>query len=375
MLFGKELKKIVCSMTFVLYAVAVFAMYMTQFANDTEPIQKPVPGQEDYGTKVREVPEVMMPAAITALQREYESGVFVAYPVGFYKEVHLTEKQDVQMQKVLQELSHEVTYERFRELMRQADDIIGGGSAYSDTYIVSKFSRVPMTYEEALAEYEEFVKEDRVTNAYARLFCDYLGIVVSVLPVFVAVALVNSDIRAGMEQLIYARRIASWKLVLVRYLALCIGMIVPVLLTAIHAHIGVAGQYTGCEMDFWAMYQYTGMWLVPNIMFTTALGMLLAECTAPLLAIVVQAALWFASIFSVRTVDIKPFGMVIRHNSLYGRDLFMEKWKDFVFNRSFLAVLSIVLVIVTVFVYEKKRKGAFYGIFKGRKNRLRKSEA
>lgn len=42
--------------------------------------------------------------------------------------------------------------------MRKADKIIGGGSKYSDDNIVGNFSRIPKTYEDALAEYEQFCK-------------------------------------------------------------------------------------------------------------------------------------------------------------------------------------------------------------------------
>ena len=105
MLFFKECKKVIFSLTFVIYLVTVFAMYFTQFHNDRAPIRKPSPSDEYYGTVAREIPEILMPKAIEGLVGEYLSGSFSAYPYGFYKNVRLNEKKRTQLVSVIAELS------------------------------------------------------------------------------------------------------------------------------------------------------------------------------------------------------------------------------------------------------------------------------
>lgn len=47
-------------------------------------------------------------------------------------------------------LSDHIPYEEFKEYMKQADDLIGGGSNYSENSLLN-YSYVAITYEEAAA--------------------------------------------------------------------------------------------------------------------------------------------------------------------------------------------------------------------------------
>ena len=106
MLFMKECKKILCSLTFLIYCITVLAMYFTQFHSDgREAQEKPVPGRDNYGMIAKEVPEILMPAAADSLIGEYLSGSFTAYPFGFIKYVKLTENKKAQLAKIISEVS------------------------------------------------------------------------------------------------------------------------------------------------------------------------------------------------------------------------------------------------------------------------------
>ncbi len=421
-LFFKECKKIIFSLTFLMYVIVVFAMYFSQFVSDRDPIPQPRAGMADYGTVAKEVPEILMPNAVEGLVNEYLSGSFTTYPIGFYKNVKLNEKKSTELCEIIYELSgitkeqldsfadyeegggyeavpdgnggfamimrepvlpeinipESLTYERFRELMRQADKIIGGGSDYSDDYIVGSFSRVPKTYEDALDEYNAVINEEKITPAYARLFCDYSCIDLAIMPVFVAAALAAKDKKSRMEQLVYSRKISSARLVLTRYLALVFVMAIPVAITAIHAHIGVCGLYEGYDTDSLAFVKYPIMWLLPNILLATAVGMLLTEIFSPLIAIFVQGAWWFGGVFASTgglTGNITSFVLVPRHNNLYGADLFAATFRQFTFNRIFYTSLSILIIILTVIIYEVKRRGGFNGLSGTFKNNSDKSAA
>lgn len=411
-LYFKECRKVLCSLTFVLYTAAVLAMYFTQFHSDcSAPEAVPEPGADDYGMTARETPEILMTRAASSLVGEYLQNSYAAYPFGFYKEIHLLENKRQKMADIIREctgltraeldsfedydeggyvadgngdaiyveptmpeydIPETLTYERFRELMREADEIIGGGSRYSDEFIVGNFSMVPKTYEEALAEYNELVKEDKITGAYARLYCDYMGLMLAILPVFVAVSLMQLDRKARMEQLVYSRRISSVKLVFARFTALVSAMLLPLIVTTVFAQAKVLQLYPGCSVDMLAFARYAVIWLLPAIMITTAVGMFVTELGSGLSAIFIQGAWWFAAVFSGSLEgSIGKFDLVVRHNSLYHSDLFREEYGDFVFNRVFFAVAALVLAALTTVIYEQKRRGISFGIPILGKNRRR----
>lgn len=417
MLFFKECKKILFSLTFIFYCIAVLAMYFSQFHNDIgRPLERPLPGRENYGTIVREVPEILMPVATASLVREYLSGSFIAYPYGFIKHVRLTEKEKTHMAEIILKVSgitpdqldsfedfeqggyymdengymdylepkipeiripDGLTYEDFRELMREADKIIGGGSMYGDGFIVRYFSRIPKTYEDALAEYDQFINEDKITGAYARLYCDYLGILLAILPVFVAASLARLDKKSRMEQLAYARKISSAKLIFTRFLALVAVMLLPLIITAVIAQTKVQGIYPEDAVDSFAFCRCIVLWLVPNILTASAVGMLVTELASGLLAIFLQGVWWITSIFSAiggLTGGVGKFTLVMRHNSLMGHDVFYDQWTNILFNRSFYTVFSLLAILLTAALYEQKRRGMINGLTSKSRNKNSKRQ-
>lgn len=402
MLFIKECKKIFFSITFVLYVIGIFAMYSTQFISETDDIvTPPVKGLESYGTFVKEEPEILMPSAVRGLIREYLSGSYTAYPVGFYKNVRLSEKKSNEMSEIIYELSgitskeldelknsnsdipdiavsQGLTYEHFRELMKKADKLIGGGSDYSEQYIVERFSRVPKTYDDALAEYSAFINDDKITRAYARLFCDYVGIPISFLPIFISVAICLRDKKARMQSLVFSRKISSVKLIIIRYAAMIFILTMPVIITALAGTLFVNKLYPDFQTDTLAFFKYSLIWLVPNIMISTGVGMLITELTMSSAAILIYGMWWFISLFSSAGAlvgRIGMFTMIIRHNSLLDSDIFMRNYNTFLLNRMFFTAASLLIVILTVIIYEQKRRGRLDGYSWGNKNHKNKSEA
>lgn len=419
-MFFKECKKAVFSITFLLYIFVVFAMYISQFDSDTsEPEPAPSATSENYGYTDKLIPETLMPNAIDGLVGEYLSGEFITYPMGFYKRVVLTEKKKTALAAIITELTglaaeeldgftddyvpegfsyvpsengdvilsyHEkvipeitvpesLTYERFRELMDEADKIIGGGSYYGEKGISRYYSRVPKTYEDALAEYNHLIYDEKVTGAYARLFCDYAGIDLAVMPVFVAAALVSLDRKSRMSDLIYSRKISSLKLIFTRFAALVTVMLIPAAVTVVMANISVSSRYPDFTVDLLAIPKLAAVWLIPNVLLAAAMGMFVTELSSPILAVFIQGAWWMGSVMSADglTGEISPFTLVCRHNSLYKYELFENTMPQFVFNRTFYTILSLVLVALTAVLYELKRRGIWNGLFPSGKNSFRKS--
>lgn len=384
MLLGKEIKKAAISITFFVFIIALLAMPLSEdvlnFSNH-DVITAPKQG-EDYGIQQKEVPELIMPAAFNSLYNEFTANEYIAYPIGFYKNVKLNETDKEKMAEIISTLSgvpvndlltsansievtlsDDISYEEFKECMKQADDLIGGGSNYSESNLLN-YSYVAITYEEAVTNYNLIVNEDKFTGAYARLFCDYVGIILSILPVFIAVAICLKDKRAKMNDLIYVRKTSSFKLILSRYFAVVISVMLPTVILACISNSTVWGQYSGMALDYLAPLKYALGWLMPSVMIAAAIGMFFTELTGTPIAIAIQALWWFidlnAGVGRLRGVHTL-FELTPRHNSLGNTQIFLDEFHTLVTNRLIIAGAALLLVAVTVIIYEQKRRGKFSG--------------
>ena len=384
MLLEKEIKKTAISITFFVFIIALLAMPLSQdvlnFSNH-DVITAPKQG-EDYGIQQKEVPELIMPAAFNSLYNEFTANEYIAYPIGFYKNVKLNETDKEKMAEIISTLSgvpvndlltsansievtlsDDLSYEEFKECMKQADDLVGGGSNYSENNLLN-YSYVAITYEEAVTNYNLIVNKDKFTGAYARLFCDYTGIILSILPVFIAVAICLKDKRAKMNDLIYVRKTSSFKLILSRYFDIVISVMLPTVILAYISNSTVWGQYSGMALDYLAPLKYALGWLLPSVMIATAIGMFFTELTGTPIAIAIQALWWFidlnVGVGRLRGVHTM-FELTPRHNSLGNTQIFLDEFHTLVANRLMIAGTALLLVAVTVIIYEQKRRGKFSG--------------
>ena len=403
MLFNKECKKVLLSLTFWIYCILVVIMFAENYYSEAKyPISKPAKGGSDYGLMVREDPELIMEGASASLMSDFASNRYVCYPYGFYKAVSLDKEDRDKVEEYVTEITawdHDeilkqidsadvyymehgfstfpgyefesvnidknMTYERYKEIMADIDDILGGGSAYKVDTLASRYSLVPMTYEDAVKEYEDSISEDTVTGSLARLFSDYAGISLAYTPVFAAAALVAADRRRKMTELVYSRNISSLKLTFIRYGALVAMMFIPVFLTMIAAAIQAGEVYGDEPLKMHYMFTTTTFWLLPELMAVTAVGMFLTEFFSAGFAVAAQGAWSFLSLMSCGdklSGNITKFCLICRHNTLYDRSAFMETYNDFVFNRIFYMVLALVMVLAAAYVYHLKRGGRFNGI-------------
>jgi len=404
MLFSKECKKILHSFTYILYCALVILMVVSQYFGESGgKVYPPVKGGDDYGYKIEEDHDIIMSSATVALTTEYFANRYVCYPFGFYKAVHLNNKEQAEVEKYISELSgldskelidiknnsniynytdgthyysdynvmdvpvsETLTYERFTEIMGDVDDILGGGSDYAVESLVVRFSRIPMTYEDAVEDYNELIEDDKITGAYARLFSDYAGIVLAIVPVFVAAALTAADRRRKMNELIYSRKTSSFRLVFTRYASLVTMMFIPVFLLIVIAFVQLLSMYSGEKMDMSVMFTLPTFWLLPNIMTASAIGMLVTELFSGGAAILVQFVWWFMGLMMAGTAGldgmIGKYTFICRHNSLGMRRAFFMNWDNFVFNRIFYIIISLAAAVVAVLIYDMKRGGRFDGI-------------
>ena len=388
MLFLKEMKKTVVSVIFLVFLVAIVAFAKSQNILDFSKDNKITPPRqgEDYGSRKKEVPEQVMPAAFASLCSEFAQNGYTAYPIGFYKRVKLNGKKQGQMAEILAALSgipaggwmnldgspinweeltleEDLSYEEFKGYMKRADGLIGGGSKYSEDFLPS-YGSVPVTFWEAREEYLLVAGTDRFTGAYARYFCDYFGIILSVLPVFFAVSVCLQDRKAGMCDLVYARKISSFKLVVTRYLAVLASILLPVVILSYVSSASVWGIYGEQGIDYILPLKYVAGWLMPSVMVAAAVGMFFTELTGTPVAVAIQAIWWFVDInSSVARIDGKQvlFQLIPRHNSLGGTQIFLDNFQRLAANRVLCAGAALALVLMTVIIYGQKRRGKING--------------
>ncbi|WP_313802299.1 hypothetical protein [Cytobacillus sp.] len=397
-LFLREFKKVILSLTFLTLVAAILLMVYSQDVlnfNDRE-IKMPHPGQ-NYGMQTEEIPEIIMPAALTSLYSEYKSNSYTAYPIGFYKNVKLNNRDQQQVAKILSMLTgisldeliksasvtaknrkslifedgkdaallvkDELTYEKFKSYMKQVDKLIGGGSNYSETFLIN-FGKIPITYEEAVASYHMIKDEDHFLGAYARLFSDYMVTVLSILPVFVAIAISIKDKRFVIHELIYTRKISSVNIILIRYISIITAIMIPVMVISYISNMSVWSFYDGMKLDYLAPLKYNLGWILPSVMISAAVGMFFTELTNTAIGVAVQGLWWFIDInrgIAEVNSSYSLFRLSPRHNSLANTQTFIDHFYSLIANRLFFIVLALIIVAATILIYEQKRRGKLNG--------------
>lgn len=389
-LFMKECSQTAKSLTYWLMVIIMVLFFASQMGQmDME--KAPEKGMEDYGVKPSKDKNIIMSATLGMLAEEYAEGRYTTYPIGFAKSVTLGKEEERRIGEILKEATglgkeeierkmdefygtsgniasrptlqptESLSFERFEELMQEVDDMLGGGSSYALDSLGDNGSE-PKTYEDAMKEYEELVQKDGYTGGYARLFSDYMVIILGILPVFLAVTRELRDRRANMQELIYVRRSSSMTIIASRYLSMVVMILIPVFALSIQpmANCITYARSAAISVDYLAFAKYIAGWLLPTVMVMTALGMLLTDLTDTALAVLVQGAWWFVSIFmGVNTMGGGRYGwnLIPRHNTILNYSGYQEGFSQLLCNRILYALLAVIAVSVTAWIYSKKRKG------------------
>lgn len=382
-------------------------------------LSKPSKKDDYFGSKVSEDnPEAIMTGVTRALLSEYEANSYATYPLGYYKAITLSGDEQKQVLGILCEITglteeelknlpddyfpavtgtiisfdamnvdkdgnlnmemgsgtdtksednkyahfvSQVTYEHFKELMRKMEAIIGEkGSQYSPEMMLTYFGMSEMTYEEALEEYNQTINQDKVTDGFARLFCDYMGLALGLYPVFLVVIIWMKDRMSNATELIYSRNISSTKLLLSRYLAGITMVLIPVLLLSLESLVPLIsfGAKNGIQIDCFAYIKYIVWWLLPEVMVVCAIGMFFTLLTDSPIAIVLQFLWWMVDKGATGlSGDTKLTTLMIRHNTLRGYETIQEDLQIIWMNRLLMAGIGILFVVLSIWVLTSKRKG------------------
>lgn len=397
-LFLKECRQILRSLIYYIYIV-IFVLFITSQMGDTNwigALREPQPGSDYYGYGYSDDPDDIMENAIENLFEETYRNDYSTYPFGFIKRVTLTEEELAGIESELEKctgrsfaeltelyidyyqnvdfsgsfdqymkselgwhipIADGFTYGEFEKLMEQVSDIIGKGCMYEDSYKTSAVKE--LSYEDAMEEYLDLRDRDRVTGAQMRLFCDYAGIVLAILPIFVGASSCLRDKRAKAADVIYAKKVSGTALILSRYFANVLLLFVPIVVCAVLLQMPSYHQAVkmGMAPDGLAFLKYTVIWLLPVIMITLALAFLITELTEKILAIPIQLVWAFGSELAASTIvgDFQ-WKLIVRWNDFGGYSRYAAQQQQLYLNRGYYVILSMICIVAAVIVYEKKRK-------------------
>ena len=407
-LWKKECTQTVKSLIYWLYVACIVLFYVSQLGRMGDHMLKaPAEGQEDYsayGEKSAASEQEIMEYGLGELVWGYCANSFTTYPAGFAKTVRLDEEEKIRIGKIICEMTgvaeedfpeklneyiagqeqsmYDVadesesgekeeywepevkdgySYEEFLVKMEEVREIAGPGSYFSEEMLSSR-ARNPVDFEGAKEAYGHLVHEDGFTGGYARLFCDYMGILLGVLPVFLIATRVLRDRRAGIQELVYSRKASSSVIVCSRYLANVCMIMFPVILLSLlpMADCILFTKGSGISLDYLAFLKYDLGWLLPTVLVSAAVGLFLTELTESALAVLIQVGWWYVNLQTgVQGIQGGSYGwnLMPRHNTEVNYGSFADGFAQLVRNRVLYTVMAVVLVAVTIVVYELKRKG------------------
>ncbi len=395
-LFIKECRSVMRSAAYVVFVIAILLFYHLQIgtmipdhiaeaANSTQsaelgkynPLIEPDAESGFYGVKKAEVPEVIMPTLIGRLAEDVQRNTFSAYYFGFYRAVHLKESELELLQGIIrdctgmdyktvselmpEEISVVCSYETFQDKMKIAEDLIGSSSSYTyEAY--SQIATVPKTYEEAADDYAWITSVERVSGAYARVFCDYMNIIALFFSVFITVAVLMRDKRQGIDEVLFSRSISTAKLLLIRYLACVASLILPFIAVSVlpTCRFIVFGIQTGLDVNALAYLQAILLWIAPSVMISAAVGFLMTFLTENHAGILVWSVISFISLVTSAehlADGVYTLNPLVRFNSLEHTERFYAGLSAFLYNRLFYAVLAVIILMISMWIYDRRRRG------------------
>ena len=99
-------------------------------------------------------------------------------------------------------------------------------------------------------------------------------------------------------------------------------------------------------------------WLLPTVMMVCSVGMFFTLLTDSPIGIAIQFIWWMVDKgVTGLSGDTSITTLMIRHNTLRGYDIIQNNFEMICINRLLVAVISIAIVILSVWILSLKRKG------------------
>lgn len=292
----------------------------------------------------------------------YQNGQFITNPEDWeYIENNSGLSDDAE--KSEDELTVNVTFSRFKEIIEDVNRRIGRNSYFSWTmlsmyYDGNDMQDAPITGQ----QHQEFYEKDHVTGAFARYFCDSISLLILCLPAFVLIDLMLKDKRCKIRELIYQRAENSGKIIFARFgAAVCMTML-PICILPVKSFLKILlyCRSIGVAVSLFAFPVYIFGWVFPTVLLVTAIALLMTVLTGNSFAILTTGLLWLfgkPSVDKIAGGNYGLFDLVIRHNTLKGYGRMMENMQTLIANRVLVSAAALLLTGLAAWIYSVRRKG------------------
>lgn len=290
---------------------------------------------------------------------------FTKYSELITKKVQITDNQLLYLKNIYEQMvSKDKQEQNVKELygiydnwFNEIDDMLGGNTAFGNKnrqYVLN----LSNSLEDEEKNFESIKNEEKITNAYARYYSDYMVLLAGILPaVFGAFTLIE-DRKYKLHELIYAKPMKSYKYVLSKFLAITLLFAIFFYLIAAISTIlfYLFSQSYVFNVDNLAFFKYTTFWIMPTVLFTTAISMLLSIIiNNGIVSIVIQLVIFFMSAQPL-IGGYKWYRPIIRYNEIGNIDFYRKNFGCIMINRIGISIFSIVIVLITIKIYDNIRK-------------------
>ena len=363
----KEIKYQLKNITFYGFFIVVLLMFLSQLGiPEKNDLTLPTQSEKHYHAEEITDHDKQMKHMYLWLGKNYSEGTVLKYKFSFGYDSNLTDTQKNHLKTVIDKiytfddknnLKVNVSYDEFLDILKDLDKNLDGDTIYGTPEKYGIFYD-EISLESAKKAFNDVMENDKFTNAYGRLFADYLGITAGFFPVFLSGFIFIRERKKNDYEKIYKSKISFAKYLLAKYIGICICIIGCYFILATYTTLAYLkfALDSDCVIDKLAIYKYTLSWIGPTVLFTTAFGMLMSAIfNNGIVAIAIQLILCISSIHDL----IGQYGLtkyVIRFNAFGNHDSYLNFRPAIIENRIFYTVLSFVIVLSSSYIWTRFRK-------------------
>lgn len=135
-----------------------------------------------------------------------------------------------------------------------------------------------------------------------------------------------------------------------------------IMLMATFYNIKIIGVNGIENTDPFAFYKYSFLWLIPTLMVVLSVGMFTTILTNSPVGIIAMLGWWFIAMFGSEANMRGGYGfqLFLRHNILGDTKVYLNNIHIVLLNRGIYITISAILVLISIKIYNKKRKGEIY---------------
>lgn len=367
-IISKEIKYQLKNITFYGFFIVILLMFFSELGIPRMSDLTPTKQKENFyrSQKIFDKDKEMKEVYIF-LNNDYLKGNVLKYRFSFGYHVKLNNSEKAYLKAAIDKiysydsegnLKIKVSYNEYLDILRDLDKKLKGNTTYVG---VNKHSILneETSLQKAQETFKDVMEKDKFTNAYGRLFADYMGITAGFFPVFLSAFIFTRDKNKKEYDKIYSSKLSFTKYILAKYIGICICIMGCYFILASYTTLAYSkfALDTNYVVDKMAIYKYTFAWIAPTVLFTTAFGILLvAIFNNEIVAIAAQLLLWVSNIHTL----MGQYGLtnyIIRFNAFGEYDTYLKFQTVIIENRIFYTIISFVIVLLGAYIANKRSRG------------------